>query len=55
MMFRGIIDVYCGTHTKHLQTLSGQNAQFLYIEVGHTYTNHWALNSLADLSPTWIC
>ena len=31
------------THTKHINTLCGQNVEFVIIETGGTYRNHLAL------------
>jgi hypothetical protein len=30
-------------HTKHINTLSGQNVEFLNVKPGGTYSNHWNL------------
>jgi hypothetical protein len=32
-------------HTKHINTLCGQNVQFLYVKPDGTYSDHWALQS----------
>jgi hypothetical protein len=34
------VGVYCESHTKHTNTLCGQNAEFLYVKVSDTYSNH---------------
>jgi hypothetical protein len=31
MLFREIIAVYCENHTEHINTLCGQNAEFLIV------------------------
>jgi hypothetical protein len=43
MLFRETVAVYCENHMEHLNTLSGQNAEFWYVKVGGTYSDHWAL------------
>jgi len=30
-------------HTKHINTLWGQNVELLNVKPGGTYSNHWAL------------
>jgi hypothetical protein len=30
---------------EHTNTLCGKNAEFLRVEAGGTYSNHWALKS----------
>jgi hypothetical protein len=42
-MFREIIAVYCENHMKHTNMFCGKNAEFLPVEAGGTYDNHWAL------------
>ena len=36
MLYREIIAVCCQIHTKHINTLSGQNVEFLKVERGGT-------------------
>jgi hypothetical protein len=43
MPYREIIAVCSEIHTKHINTLCGQNVGFLNVKVGGTYSNHWAL------------
>jgi hypothetical protein len=43
MPFRKIITVYCKNHTKCINILCEQNAEFLYVKAGGTYIDHWAL------------
>jgi hypothetical protein len=43
MLFSETVAVYCENHTEHTNTLCGQNAEFCYVEVCGTYSNHWAL------------
>jgi hypothetical protein len=40
-----IIIVYSENHTKHINTLCGQNAEVLNVKVGGTYNYHSALKS----------
>ena len=42
-MYREIIVIYSQMNTKHINTLCGQNVEFLNIKPGGTYSNHWAL------------
>ena len=43
MLYSEIIDVCSEIHTKHINTLCGQNAEFVNVKRGGTYSNHWAL------------
>jgi hypothetical protein len=43
MLFNEIIDVYSKNHTKPTNTLCGQNADLLIINLGGTNSYHWAL------------
>ena len=43
MLYREIIAVCSQTHTKHINTLCEQNAGFVIVTPGGTYTDHWAL------------
>jgi hypothetical protein len=43
MLFRETVAVYCENHTKHTNTLCGQNAEFLCVKASGTYGNHWTL------------
>jgi hypothetical protein len=40
MLFRETVAVYCENHMEHTNTLCGQNAGFLCVMAGGTYTNH---------------
>jgi hypothetical protein len=43
MLYREIIAVCSEIHTKHINTLYGQNVELLNVEPGGgTYSNHWA-------------
>jgi hypothetical protein len=43
MLYREIIAVCSEIHTKHINTLCGQNVKFVNVKPGGTYSNHWAL------------
>jgi len=45
MLYREIIAVCSQIHTKHINTLCGQNVEFLNVKPGGTYSysDHWAL------------
>jgi len=43
MLYREIIAVYSEIHTKHINTLCGQNVEFVSVKLGGTYSDHWAL------------
>jgi hypothetical protein len=43
MLYREIIAVCSEIHTKHTNTLCGQNVEFFNVKLGGTYSNHWAL------------
>jgi len=43
MLYREIIVVCSEIHTKHINTLCGQNVEFVNVKPGGTYSDHWAL------------
>jgi len=43
MPHREIIAVCSEIHTQHINTLCGQNAEFLNVKPGGIYGDHWAL------------
>jgi hypothetical protein len=43
MLYREIIAVCSEIHTKHINTLCGQNTEFVNVKPGSTYSDHWAL------------
>jgi hypothetical protein len=43
MLYSKIIAVCSEIHTKHINSLCGQNVEFVNIKHGGTYSNHWAL------------
>jgi len=45
MLYREIIAVCPRIHTKHINTLCGQNVEMLDVKPGGTYGNHRALDS----------
>jgi len=43
MLYREIIVVCSQIHTKHINTVCGQNVELLNIKVSGFYDKHWAL------------
>jgi hypothetical protein len=43
MLYREIIAVCSEIHTKHINTLCGQNVEFVNFKPGGTYSKQWAL------------
>jgi len=41
MLYREINAVFSQIHTKHINTLCGQNVGFFNVETGGTYNTHW--------------
>jgi hypothetical protein len=57
MLYREIIAVCSEIHTKHMNTLCGLKVEFVNVEPGGTYSDHWALQGCSHLSHvrlTWI-
>jgi hypothetical protein len=56
MFYSEIIAVCSEIHTKHINTLCGQNVELLNVKRGDTYSNHWALckwiKKICALEPT---
>jgi hypothetical protein len=48
MLYREIIAVCSQIHTKHINTVCGQNVEFLYVKLVGTYNNHCALSVKAQ-------
>jgi hypothetical protein len=46
MLYSEIIAVCSEINTKHINTLCGQNLEFVNVKRGGKYSNHWALNGL---------
>ena len=44
MLYREIIAVCSQTHTKHINTLCGQNVELLNVKPGCTYSDRWAIH-----------
>ena len=42
MVYREIIAVCSQIHTKHINTLGGQNVELLHGKPGGKYSTHWA-------------
>jgi hypothetical protein len=43
MLYGEIIAVCSAIYTKHINTLCVQNVEFVNVQPGGTYSNHWAL------------
>jgi hypothetical protein len=43
MLFGKTVAVYCENHTQHINTLCGQNEEFLNVKAGGTYSYHCGL------------
>ena len=43
MLYSEKIAVFSQTHTKHINTLCGQNAEIVNVKPGGTYSDHWTL------------
>jgi len=43
MLYREIIAISSQIHTKHINTLCGQNIEIVNVKPGGTDINHWAL------------
>jgi hypothetical protein len=41
MLYSEIITVCSEIHTKHINTLCGQNVEFVNVKPGGAYSNHW--------------
>lgn len=50
MLYREIIAVFSGIHTKYINNLRGQKVEILNVEPDDTYTssNNWVLKSLSS-------
>jgi hypothetical protein len=53
MLYREIIAVCSETHTKHINTLCGQNVELLHVKPGGTCSNRWALGGSLHTT-VWI-
>jgi hypothetical protein len=52
MLYSEIIAVCSEIHTKHLNTLRGQNVESVNVKPGGTYSNHWALRGFRKKQTT---
>ena len=43
MLYREIMAICSEIHTKHINTLCGQNVKLLNVKLGGTCSDHWAL------------
>jgi hypothetical protein len=51
MLYREIIAVCADIHTEHINTLCGQNVDFVKVKPGGTYSHHRALKGyISDIS-----
>jgi hypothetical protein len=48
MLYSEIIAVCSQIHTKHINTLCGQNVGFVNVKLGGTYSNHWTLTVITE-------
>ena len=46
MLYREIIAVCSQIHTKHINTLCGQNVEFVNVKPGGAYSDHWGLKTV---------
>jgi hypothetical protein len=53
MLYKEIIAFCCQIHTKHINTLCGQNAYLLEVKPGGTYSDCWTSKNL-ELSHTLL-
>ena len=52
MLYRETIAVRSQIHTKHINTLCGQNVELLCDKPGGTYSNHWAVKGYISVIKT---
>ena len=43
MLYSEIMVVFSEIHTKHTNTLCGQNVELVNVKAGGIYSNHWGL------------
>jgi len=43
MLYREIIAICSEFHTKHVNTLCGQNIEIVNVKAGGTHSDHWTL------------
>jgi hypothetical protein len=44
MLYREIMAVGSEIHTKHINTVCGQNVEFVNVKRGGTYSDHWVVH-----------
>ena len=49
MLYREIIAVCSEIHTKHINTVCGQNVELLNVKAGGTYSEHCAVHIVATV------
>ena len=52
MLYREIIAVCSQIHTKHINTVCGQNVELLNVKNVGTYSDHWALEGEISVTKT---
>ena len=55
MLYREIIAACSQIHTKHINTLCGQNVKLLNFKPGGTEGNRWALKGLINFCNKYFC
>jgi hypothetical protein len=50
MLFEKTLGLCCENHTKHTDTLFGQNAEFVYVDTCGIHSNHWDLQGYRVMS-----
>jgi hypothetical protein len=53
MLYSEIIAVCSEIHTKHINTLCGQNVELLNVKPGGTYSNHWDIKDYLKRTTVW--
>ena len=54
MQYREIIAVCSEIHTKHINTLYGQNTGFFNVQLGGIYSNHWAVKGYVSFLNQYV-
>jgi len=52
MLYTEIIAVFSQIHTKHINTLCGQNVESVKVKPGGTYSNQWVLKGYISVIQT---
>ena len=53
MLYREIIAVCSQIHTKHINTLCGQNVEFFNVKTGGKYSNLCVLSEVHNVLQAW--